>query len=309
MNEAVTRTDVRFRSGDGACDAWIFRPGGSEDRTALPIVVLAHGLGGIKRLRLDAYAERFAQRGYLALAFDYRHFEASTGEPRGLVDVARQQEDWRSAVAFARTVEGADPGKVILWGTSFAGGHVMVTAAGDERIAAVIAQCPFSDGLTAARSMPTRTSTRLMAAAVRDRTAALLGRPAVRVPIVGHPGELAVMSSPDSLPGLRAIYEAAGLPFEIPTIPARFMFQVPLYRPGRRAASVTAPLLVSLCERDKVTPADKTEQLALRAQRGEVKRYDVGHFDIYVGEQFESVIADQIEFIERHVPIGSAAAY
>ncbi|MGW3116708.1 alpha/beta hydrolase [Streptomyces sp. NPDC001107] len=298
---------MRFTSGDGECEASIFRPVASGDQALLPIVVLAHGLAGVKSLRLDTYAERFAQRGYLAMTFDYRHFGASTGEPREFVDLRLELEDWRNAVAFARTIDGADPERVILWGTSFGGGHVMATAADDHRVVAVIAQCPFSDGLATMRSTPPKTGLRLMSAAVRDRVGAMLGRPPMRMAIVGAPGEMAVMTSPDSLVGFRAIYEAAGVPFEIPRIPARVMLQVPGYRPGRRAVDVTSPLLISLCERDVVTPARQTEELARRAPRGEIKRYDASHFDIYVGDLFETVVADQIEFIERHVPIGTTA--
>jgi pimeloyl-ACP methyl ester carboxylesterase len=270
--------------------------------------VLAHGISGVKSLRLDTYAERFAQRGYLAMTFDYRHFGASTGEPRGLVDIALQLEDWRSAVAFARTIDGADPERVILWGTSFGGGHVMVTAADDHRVAAVIAQCPFSDGLATAKATPKKATLRLMRLALQDRVAAVFGRPPVRMAIVGAPGEVAVMTSPDSLTGFRAIYAAAGVPFEIPQIPARLFLRTPGYRPGLRAVDVTSPLLISLCERDVVTPAKQTEELARRAPRGEIKRYDAGHFDIYVGDMFETVVADQIEFLERHVPINTTAA-
>lgn len=301
------RTEARFRSGDGECEASIFRPAASDDRGLLPIVVLAHGLSGVKSLRLDTYAERFAQRGYLAMTFDYRHFGASTGEPREFVDIPLQLEDWRNAVAFARTIDGADPERVILWGTSFAGGHVMITAADDHRVAAVIAQCPFSDGKATVSAMPKKAALRLMRTALKDRVVAMLGRPPVRMAVVGAPGDVAVMTSPDSLPGFRAIYAAAGMPFEIPQIPARYMFQVPSYRPGLRATDVTSPLLISLCERDVVTPAKATEELARRAPRGEIKRYDASHFDIYVGDLFETVVADQIEFIERHVPIGTTA--
>jgi alpha/beta superfamily hydrolase len=32
-------------------------------------------------MRLDAYAEAFAEAGYHALVFDYRHFGDSEGEP------------------------------------------------------------------------------------------------------------------------------------------------------------------------------------------------------------------------------------
>ncbi|WP_246204775.1 alpha/beta hydrolase [Streptomyces tailanensis] len=300
---AVSRRDVRFRSGDGECGGWLFLPAGAANDSPVPIVLLGHGLAGLKSQRLDAFAQRFAERGYAALAFDYRHFGSSTGEPRQLVDVEEQLEDWRGAVAYARTLEGIDPRRVILWGTSFAGGHVITTAAGDPGIAAAIAQCPFSDGPAAARAMPKKTIMRLMREALKDRKAANRNEPPVRVPIVGLPGDLAVMTSPDSVSGLRAIFDASGEPFEIPEIPARFMFQVPVYRPGRGASEVKAPLLVCVCERDKVTPARKTEQLASRAARGEVKRYDASHFDIYVGDWFERVVADQIEFLERHVPV------
>lgn len=301
------RSEARFRSGDGECAASIFRPAASDDRGLLPIVVLAHGLSGVKSLRLGTYAERFAQRGYLAMTFDYRHFGASTGEPRDLVDIPRQLEDWRSAVAFARTIDGADPERVILWGTSFAGGHVMVTAADDHRVAAVIAQCPYTDGKATASATPKKAGLGLMRTALKDRVAAMLGLPPVRMAVVGAPDDVAVMTSPDSLSGFRAIYAAAGVPFEIPRIPARVMLQARNYRPGLRATDVTSPLLISLCERDVVTPAKATEELARRAPRGEIKRYDTGHFGIYVGDMFETVIADQIEFLERHVPIGTTA--
>lgn len=42
------RTEARFRSGDGEREATIFRPAVSDDRGALPIIVLAHGISGVK---------------------------------------------------------------------------------------------------------------------------------------------------------------------------------------------------------------------------------------------------------------------
>ena len=92
-------------------------------------MVLAHGFGGVKEARLDAYAERFAAAGYAALVFDYRHFGDSGGEPRLLIDIGRQQADWRAAIAFARALEGVDGERIALWGTSFSGGHVIELAA------------------------------------------------------------------------------------------------------------------------------------------------------------------------------------
>lgn len=38
-------------------------------------------------------------------------------------------------------------------------------------------------------------------------------------------------------------------------------------------------------------------------RRGEIKLYDTGHFDIYVGEHFERNVSDQIDFLTHHVPV------
>src|SRR5207244_4307829 len=122
--------------------------GGEGDGGAhVPCVVLAHGWTGIREARLDAYAERFAVAGMAALVFDYRHFGASEGEPRQLLDIRRQLEDWAAAIAYARTLEGVDPERIALWGSSFSGGHVVETAACDRRIGAGVGQVPFVGGL------------------------------------------------------------------------------------------------------------------------------------------------------------------
>src|SRR5271168_2960825 len=77
-----------------------------------PCVVLAHGLGGTVDSGLLPFAERFAAAGLDALAFDYRHFGASDGEPRQLLSPRRQLEDYAAAIAFARSLETVDPERI-----------------------------------------------------------------------------------------------------------------------------------------------------------------------------------------------------
>ena len=93
-----------------------------------PIVVLAHGFAAFRELRLDAYAARFAQAGYAALVFDYRHWGASEGQPRRVLDIGEQHADWRAAIAYARSLDGIDTTRVVGWGSSFGGGHVLMLA-------------------------------------------------------------------------------------------------------------------------------------------------------------------------------------
>src|SRR2546423_5878151 len=136
------REDVQFRSGDDRISAWLYRP---ESGGAAPLLVMAHGLGAVRTMRLDAYAERFSAAGYACLVFDYRNFGDSEGAPRQLLDIRMQLQDWTVATAFARTLPGIDPRRIGLWGTSFSGGHVIATAARVPGIAAVVSQCPFTD--------------------------------------------------------------------------------------------------------------------------------------------------------------------
>ena len=51
--------------------------------------------------------------------------------------------------------------------------------------------------------------------------------------------------------------------------------------------------------RDSVAPAEQTAKLAARGPRNEIKRYPIGHFDIYLGEHWERAVADQTEFLVR----------
>ena len=54
----------------------------------------------------------YAPAGIVALAFDYRHWGDSEEEPRQLLSVPRQLEDWRAAVAYARELAGIEPDRV-----------------------------------------------------------------------------------------------------------------------------------------------------------------------------------------------------
>lgn len=300
---AITRTDVRFPSGGAICHAWFYRPANASVSRSLPVVVMAHGLGGVKQACLAPFAERFCGAGYACLVFDYRYFGDSGGEPRELLDIPSQLEDWRAAVAFARTLPEVNPERVIVWGTSFGGGHAIITAADDARIAAAIAQCPFTDGPASVRAIPWTTNLKITALALRDRVAAMLGLTPVRVLTAGRPGTAALMTSADALDGYHALIRASGLQAIPVEVPARIALQIVQHRPGLRAKDVRCPILFSVCDHDSVAPARATLRHAARAPKGEVKRYDTGHFEIYLGAWFERNVKDQVAFLQQHVPV------
>jgi pimeloyl-ACP methyl ester carboxylesterase len=298
----MARLDVAFSSHTADCAGWLYRPAGDGHH---PLVVMAHGFSATREQRLDAYAERFRAAGIGVLLFDYRHFGASAGEPRQLLDIARQQADFHAAIAHARALDWVDPARVALFGSSFSGGHVIAVAAQDHRIAAIVSQCPFTDGLASLPKLGIGNILRATVAGLRDQLGALAGREPYYIPAVGPPGSFAVMTSPDAEPGLAALTPPETL-WEN-RVAARIGLRVGTYRPGRAAAKLTCPALFCVCDRDALAPAQRTLKYAATAPRGEVKRYPVGHFEIYVGEAWEQAVSDQTKFLVRSLHVAGVA--
>jgi fermentation-respiration switch protein FrsA (DUF1100 family) len=268
-------------------------------------VVLAHGIGATQDSGLHPFAEAFAAAGADAITFDYRHFAHSGGEPRQLVSIAGQLDDYQSVVNHARRLPGVDPERIIVWGVSLSGGHVIRVAARDERIAGVFALTPATDGLPVIAGMvrehgvgyALRVATRGLA----DAAAHLLHRPPVLMPVVGAPGEVAALNSEGAVAGMRA---TAG-PTWRNEFAARLVLTVGGYRPGRSAAKVRCPALVQIADGDRSAPPACATQAA-SAMRATVHHYPCDHFDVYPGAPWhERVLRDQIAFLRRVAAPGS----
>jgi uncharacterized protein len=273
-----------------------------------PCVVMAHGFAGTVDSGLLPFAERFAAAGLDALAFDYRHFGASDGEPRQVVSVPSQLEDYAAAIAFARGLPEVDPARIVVWGTSFSGGHVVPVAVADGRVAAAIAQVPAMDGratlLNLLRYAGPAALAKITAAALRDMIGARRGQPPVTLPVVAPSGTLAAMSTPDAEPG----YTAITGPTWRNEVAARFGLTVGLYRPGLKADKLPCPILVQIADRDAIAPPAAAQDAAwLATGRAEVRTYPVGHFDVYRGAPFEQCVADQLRFLSRHLAPSASA--
>jgi alpha/beta superfamily hydrolase len=94
---------------------------------------------------LHKYAENFAQNSLAAFVFDYRGWGGSGGEPRHWLSAKRHMADWRAAIAFVRNKMSGmfDTDRLCLWGSSFAGGHVLVVGSEPEiapHITAIVSQ-------------------------------------------------------------------------------------------------------------------------------------------------------------------------
>lgn len=107
-----------------------------------PVVVLAHGLGGLKEWTIPEIADILAADGIAALAIDYRNFGDSDGEPREEVDHCGQIDDFHGAISYATTVPELDGERIGVWGTSLGGRNALAVAALDPRVRCVVVQVP-----------------------------------------------------------------------------------------------------------------------------------------------------------------------
>jgi uncharacterized protein len=295
---------LKIASGHDACAGWYLPACTSElaGPSGRPCVVMAHGLGGTRDGGLMPYAEGFAAAGLDVVLFDYRGFADSTGSPRQLVSHRRQRQDYHAAITAARQMPGVDPDRIVLWGTSFSGGHVVVVAARDKRVAAVISMTPAIDGLVALTQMARSASAREMKGAMtnglRDVLRAVTRRAPHYVPIVGVRGSGAIITTPGA--------EQALMPLVGPSwrneVCARAVFGLPFNRPIRFAKRVACPLLVQVGTNDKLAPPRAGRRATAKAGcQAELREYQVDHLDVYDGPGRDEMLADQIDFARRAV--------
>jgi len=261
---------------------------------------MAHGLGGTRDAGLEPYAEKFSSAGYLVLLFDYRHFGASAGEPRQLFSIKRQLQDWEHAIKYVRSLEDVDPKCIALWGTSFSGGHVIVAAAKDGEIAAVSAQCPMMDAMAGAMCVIQHAGIisflKLGVYGIVDQLRSIFHLSPLYIPLIAPLGELAVMSSHDSLSGFGEIVP----PNWRNEVSPRYVLTISNYRPVAYSNKVSCPVLIQVCMKDSLAPPHSAITTAKKiGNKAVLKKYECGHFDIYSGDHFTHASDEQIEFFNR----------
>jgi uncharacterized protein len=292
--ETTARLAVRFRSGDTRCAAWHY-PG-----TNGACVIMAGGSAVTKEPASDRFAERFHDAGFTVLGFDFRHFGESGGRPRQVVRIGEQLADWHAAIAFARTLPGVEPDRVVLWGFSLAGGQVLQVAAGDPDLAAAIAQAPLADGRAAApnalRHMTASALARLTGRALLDAVGGLLGREPLLVPLAGERGTVASVTTPDAIDADRALNPGNRYPGWRQEVAARLALRVGFYRPVRFARRVRCPLLVLAYEDDRTALPGPAIRAGERAPAGRVVRLPGNHYAAFL-EGHEETVATELAFL------------
>lgn len=294
---------LTFLSAGTRCEAWHFTAehDGLATEAGRPVVVMAHGMAGTKDSGLASFAEAFAAAGLDVLAFDYRGFGGSGGHPRQVVSVQDQVVDYLAALDAAAALPGADPDRLVLWGVSMAGGHVLEVAALRPDVAAVVALTPLVDGLAAARhALRHHRPSQLLRSTgtgLRSRVAAAVGAEPVTIPVVARPGERGAFT----LPGALEDYLAIAGPTWRNEVDAGVVMELGKARVGRSARQLRCPVLVQIADLDRSAPPHAAAKVAFAA-RAEVRRYPCDHFDVWPGKPWHGpAVAHALHFLQRRL--------
>ena len=132
--------EVEFASEGAILRGLLFLPEARAHKP--PVIIMAHGTSATVSMVADRYAASFRCAGFAVLLYDHRNLGKSEGEPRQEINPWTQCRGYRDAIDFIETVDAVDPGRIALWGDSYTGGEVIVVGAIDERVKAIVAQCP-----------------------------------------------------------------------------------------------------------------------------------------------------------------------
>lgn len=271
----------------------------TPDRPAdAPVVVLAPGAGLPWRRSLEPTAERLAERGYAAFAFDHTGFGHVGGDR--LLSPARQREDLTAAIAAAQDAPEVDGDRLALWGMDLSAGTALAVAAENFCVDAVVARFPVVAGATLLPAW-VRPKVAGLARGVADYPASTLGRlrgvdddeRGIRVPLFGDPDEVAAIAVAGATWSVR---DVSGR--EPGTTPARSLVKLQRHDVREALEEVTCSALFVAGEQDEVAPAATVAEATEKVREASLVRVPSAHYAALEGEELATVLNYELAFLD-----------
>lgn len=279
-----------FISGGVQCAATLRVPS-SEQGMPAPAILMVHGWGGIQKGMTRHFYESFLQQGYAVMTFDYPGWGDSAGLPRNRINPWQRVRDADAALTHLKSSPWVDASRIVLWGSSFGGGHVVDLAAQHPDLMGVIAQIPVLDGLSAVRAVPTLRMLRFLAYGCAD----FLAGP-VYMPVLAPPGKFATFSSDGGYSALVQSEKEDSHVYDN-RVAARSVFGVAFYRPIKRIKSIRVPTLLIGAKQDSIAPFLEQKIQRLNNPNVQTRLLDANHFTPYFKPVVDANLAIQVPFL------------
>ena len=283
----------QFSSQNSQCAATLHMPENIRGPSAA--ILMVHGWGGIQLMLIKEYIRQFNALGCVVMTFDYPGWGDSEGLPRGQINPWKRVKTTDAALAYLKAQPEVDASRVMLWGSSFGGGHVVDLAAEHPELLGAIIQVPLLDGGAAVQAVPVP---RLLRFGL-DMALDVLNPFGTRyLPVVSEPGEYSSMDRDGAMRAREWVDQNLPQAYDN-RVTASSMMWMGFYRPLKNLSRIAIPALIIGATRDTVAPFN--EKLVRRhASSGtEVQVIDANHFDPYLEPWLQDNLQRQYAFIEK----------
>jgi fermentation-respiration switch protein FrsA (DUF1100 family) len=134
---------VTFVSEGDKLSGILYTPSDHKEGERIPAVIVTGSWITVKEQMAGTYAKKLAGEGFAALAFDFRGFGESGGEPRQYESPQRKIQDIKNAVTFLQSLPMIDSSKIGGLGICASSGYMAVAVAGDNRLKAFVSIAPW----------------------------------------------------------------------------------------------------------------------------------------------------------------------
>lgn len=136
--KANTMETVKFKSEGAQLIGNIFYPKNYEEGKQYPAIVVSGSWTTVKEQMAGLYAQKLAENGFITLAFDFRNFGQSEGEPRFYESPALKKVDIENAITFLENLSEVDNSKIGAFGVCAGAMYTLMAASEDDRIKSVV---------------------------------------------------------------------------------------------------------------------------------------------------------------------------
>jgi uncharacterized protein len=288
---SFTASKSTFVSRGTTCAATLRTPGAHSG--PVPAILMVHGWGGVQESFTPPFYEEFCRAGFAVMTFDYPGWGESEGQPRNGINPKHRVRDANAALTHLKSFPNIDADKIVLWGSSFGGGHVAEIAADHPELLGAIAKVPMLDGMLAVRAVPLARLLRFFLYAIAD---ILKPGPPIYLPVVSKPGEFGSMDRDDAFKAMKLGLEAIKIDYDN-RVTARSLLSMGPYRPGKRLKDIRVPFLIIGGTRDTVAPFNEDTIRRLKNPYIQVQTIEANHFEPYFEPAFSASIALQLAFL------------
>ncbi len=129
---------VHFNSEGAALAGHLFLPPNFDKSKNYPGIVVSGSWTTVKEQMAGLYAKKLAEEGFITLAFDFRNYGESEGEPRFYESPDLKKADIQHAVSFLEAQPNVDNNKIGAFGVCAGAMYTLMAASEDNRIQSVV---------------------------------------------------------------------------------------------------------------------------------------------------------------------------